>query len=131
MERRPEDTHISPKEPAAKIDKVEDKKISRGFWRHVIIGYAIGMAVAAVIFVLLLFTMSNMELQIPIIFVIAALAQIGTGGGLVGAGIYVSRMTERDDDDDDPPGGKKEPVTAAYPKGTQTIGQKTALASAI
>ena len=99
MDSRPVDKHTSPEEPDRQIDKAEDKKISRGFWRYVLIGYAIGMAIGAVIFVILLFTMSKMELQIPIIFIIAALAQIGTGGGLVGAGIYISRITDRGDDD--------------------------------
>ena len=118
MEKRPEDTHISPQEPSTKIDKAEDIKISRGFWRYVIIGYAIGMAIGATIFVFVLLAMQKMELQIPIIFVVAALAQIGTGGGLVGAGIYVSKTIDRDDDDDDddePGGGRKEFVSSARP----------------
>lgn len=119
METRPEDKHTASDQPAAKIDKAEDKKISRGFWRYVIIGYAIGMAIGAAIFVFLLFTMNRMELRIPVIFMIAALAQIGTGGGLVGAGIYVSKMIDRDDDDEDnddtPGGGNKAPAHRAKP----------------
>ena len=115
MDKRPTDDHINVQASEESIDKVEDRRISRGFWRYVLVGYAIGLFIGAIIFVILLMTMSKMELGIPWIFVIAALAQIGTGGGLVGAGIYVSKMIDRDDDDEPPSpgGGRRE---AASPK---------------
>ena len=115
MDGRPKDDHVADVSRKTPVDNTEDRIISRDFWRHVLIGYAAGLAIGAVIFVILLLTMNRMELKIPAIFIIAALAQIGTGGGLVGAGIYMSRVIDRDDDDDssDPPRGRKLPLAGS------------------
>jgi hypothetical protein len=90
----------------------EEKPIVRGFLKHLIIGFGVGLLVGAVGLFFVLLTLSNMKLDMPIIFIAAMMLQFGPIGGLVGIGIYLSRIADRSRDDDDdndegPGGGKK------------------------
>ena len=95
----------------------EERPIVRGLLKHLIIGFGCGLLVGAVGLVLLLQALSNMKLDMPIIFVAAMMLQFGPVGGLVGIGIYLSRITDRshgneDDNDGGPGGGRKVRVEA-------------------
>ena len=86
----------------------EERPIVRGFLKHLIAGFAGGLMVGAVGLFLVLVAFGNMKLDIPVVFIAAMMLQFGPIGGLVGVGIYLSRITERshdDDDEDDGPGG--------------------------
>ena len=67
--------------------------------------------------ILVLVTLGNLKLDIPVVFIAAMMLQFGPIGGLVGVGIYLSRITDRSRDDDDendegPGGGTKVRVEA-------------------
>ncbi|MCA8901744.1 MAG: hypothetical protein KDA53_10880 [Hyphomonas sp.] len=95
----------------------DERPIARGFLKHLIAGFGIGLLVGAVLILLMLFLLGNLDLHVPVVFIAAMLLQFGPIGGLVGVGIYVTRVTDRskpgDDDDDEPRGGTKAPVTSA------------------
>lgn len=100
-----------------------ERPIVRGFLKHLIAGFAAGLLVGAVGLFLVLVALGNLKLDIPVIFLAAMLLQFGPIGGLVGVGIYLSRITERscEDDDDEndggPGGGRKVRVeTPARPR---------------
>ena len=96
----------------------EERPIVRGLLKHLIIGFGCGLLVGAVGLFLVLQALGNMRLDMPIIFVAAMMLQFGPIGGLIGVGIYLSRITERscEDDDDEndegPGGGRKVRVEA-------------------
>ena len=85
----------------------EEKPIVRGLLKHLILGFAAGVAVGALLLVILLLSLHNMDLHMPLIWAFAMMLQCGPVGGLIGVGVYVSRITDRgkDDDDDRGPGG--------------------------
>ncbi|MEQ9435927.1 hypothetical protein [Hyphomonas sp.] len=90
----------------------DERPIVRGLLKHLIIGFGCGLMVGAVGLFLVLQALGNMRLDMPIIFVAAMMLQFGPVGGLVGVGIYLSRITDRsrsdeDDNDDGPGGGRK------------------------
>ena len=90
----------------------EERPIVRGFLKHLIAGFAGGLMVGAVGLFLVLVALGNIKLDIPVIFLAAMMLQFGPIGGLVGVGIYLSRITDRPRDDDDendegPGGGTK------------------------
>jgi len=115
MSQRPKDTPVPTGQPAPH-DAAEEQRLKSSFWKHLIMGYAIGLSVGALILFFVFIAMQEMQLNVPAIFILAAMAQIGTGGGLVGVGIYLSRNTDRGDDDDGPPsGGRKERVKTLKP----------------
>ncbi|MEH6411917.1 MAG: hypothetical protein V7741_15425 [Hyphomonas sp.] len=95
----------------------EERPIVRGLLKHLIIGFGCGLLVGAVGLFLVLQALGNMRLDMPIIFVAAMMLQFGPVGGLVGVGIYLSRITDRsrgdeDDNDEGPGGGRKVHVEA-------------------
>lgn len=95
----------------------DERPIVRGLLKHLIIGFGCGLMVGAVGLFLVLQALGNMRLDMPIIFVAAMMLQFGPVGGLVGVGIYLSRITDRsrgdeDDNDDGPGGGRKVHVAA-------------------
>lgn len=99
--------------------KDEERPIARGFLKHVVAGFAGGLAFGGIVLAGLLLTFSKMDLHVPVIFLAAAMLQFGPIGGLVGVGIHLSRITDRsapdspdsDEDDDGPRGGTKAPAT--------------------
>ena len=100
----------------------EQREIVRGFVRHLLLGFGGGFGVGAVLYALILMMMSGNSIEIPILFAVAMLCQAGALGGLVGMGVYMSKVTEREPDpetDNDDEGGKPETVTTPAVK-TQT-----------
>lgn len=103
--------------------KEEERPIARGFLKHVVAGFAGGLAFGGVVLAGLLLAFSKMDLHVPAIFLAAAMLQFGPIGGLIGVGIHLSRITDRsapdaadkDEDDDAPRGGTKAPVTRPRP----------------
>ncbi len=63
----------------------------------------------------LFLTLGNLDMNIPILFILAMLLQFGPIGGLIGAGVHVTRIADRgekaSEDDDEPRGGTRAPVT--------------------
>lgn len=100
--------------------KAEERPIARGFLRHIVAGFAAGLALGGLLVAAIFLVFSHLNLDTPLIFIAAMLLQFGPIGGLIGAGFYLSRITERtrpdempdkEDDDDRPGGGTKAPVT--------------------
>lgn len=85
----------------------EEKPIVRGFLRHLVLGFAIGVGTGAILLAFLLLTLHDMDIGMPAIWAFAMMLQCGPVGGLIGVGIYISRITDRDEDGDDDrgPGG--------------------------
>jgi len=87
----------------------EEKPVVRGFLKHLVLGFAAGVAVGSALFILLLMSLRGMDLDMPLLWIFAMMLQCGPVGGLVGIGIYLSKVTERDsdkdDDEDSGPGG--------------------------
>jgi hypothetical protein len=99
--------------------KDEERAIARGFLKHIVAGIAAGLAFGGLVLVCLFIVFAKLELQVPLIFLVAALLQFGPIGGLIGAAIHLSRISERtspasdDEEDDGPGGGTKSPVVFA------------------
>lgn len=97
----------------------EERPIARGFLKHIVAGFAIGLACGGILFSLMFLMLGKLELHVPLLFIAAVLLQFGPIGGLIGAGIHVTRIADRekdDDDEDDEPGrGNRAPVTLAGP----------------
>ena len=107
--------------------KAEERSIARGFLKHIVGGFACGLALGAALVAGIFLMFSHLELNVPFVFVAAMLLQFGPIGGLIGAGVYLSRITDRsrveaeasqddDEDQDRPGGGTKAPVTPAKAK---------------
>lgn len=96
-----------------KQNSPEQREIVRGFVKHALIGFACGFTFGAVLYALILMAMSGTSIQIPALFALAMLLQAGALGGLVGMGVYMSRISERDDGAD--PGISEEDPTAPEP----------------
>lgn len=92
----------------------EERPIARGFLRHIVAGFAIGLLCGGLLFGLMFLMLGKLDLHVPPLFIAAIVVQFGPIGGLIGAGIHVTRITDRgkdeDEDDDEPRGGTKEPV---------------------
>ncbi|MGE6696293.1 hypothetical protein ACQKH5_01270 [Hyphomonas sp. NPDC076900] len=104
--------------------KAEERPIARGFLKHIVAGFACGLALGTALVAGIFLSFSHLELNVPFVFVAAMLVQFGPIGGLIGAGVYLSRITDRsrgeaeasqgdDDDEGRPGGGTKAPVTPA------------------
>ena len=93
----------------------DERHIARGFLRHIVAGFTIGLIFGGAMFGALFLTLGNLDMNIPILFILAMLLQFGPIGGLIGAGIHVTRITDRgekpDEDEDEPRGGTRAPVT--------------------
>ncbi|MEZ5954574.1 MAG: hypothetical protein R3C13_09755 [Hyphomonas sp.] len=95
----------------------DERHIARGFLKHIVAGFGAGLLFAGVMIALLFLMMGQLDLNVPVIFIAAMLLQFGPIGGLIGAGVYVTRIADRpktrdeDDDDDKPGGGTRAPVT--------------------
>lgn len=96
----------------------DERAIARGFLRHIVVGIGAGFALGSVVLVALFLIFAKLDLHVPVIFMAAAIVQFGPIGGLIGAGIHLSRITDRSapedkGDDDEPGGGTKAAVTPA------------------
>ncbi len=95
----------------------EERPIARGFLKHMLGGFAIGTAAGALLLFGLIVSLGNLDIEIPLLFMLAMILQLGTAGGFLGTVIFMSRVTKRDedededDDDDTPGGGTAAPVT--------------------
>ena len=100
----------------------EERPIARGFLKHIVAGFAIGLACGGVLFGLMFLMLGKLDLHVPVLFIAAVVVQFGPIGGLIGAGIHVTRITDRgkdeDEDDDESGGGTKAPAVtkAAAPR---------------
>ena len=72
-----------------------ERAMIRRFIRHVLVGFAAGFILGAVGYVLILLALAGTAIEIPILFAFAMLYQMGALGGLVGLGVYMSRIAER------------------------------------
>lgn len=93
----------------------DERHIAQGFLRHIIAGFAIGLIFGGTMFGALFLTLGKLDMNIPILFILAMLLQFGPIGGLIGAGVHVTRIADRGDketDDDEPRGGTKAPVVS-------------------
>ncbi len=99
--------------------KESERPIARGFLKHIVMGIGAGFAFGSFVLVGLFVVFANLDLHVPVIFLAAAMLQFGPIGGLVGAGIHLSRIAERaapeeeDKEDEGPGGGTKAAVTHA------------------
>lgn len=98
--------------------KDDERAIARGFLKHIVVGIGAGFALGAVVLVALFLIFAKLELHVPVVFMAAAIMQFGPIGGLIGAGIHLSRITDRsapedEGDDAEPGGGTKVAVTPA------------------
>jgi hypothetical protein len=98
--------------------KDDERAIARGFLKHIVVGIGAGFALGSVVLVALFLVFAKLDLHVPVIFMAAAIVQFGPIGGLIGAGIHLSRITDRsapedEGDDDEPGGGTKAAVTPA------------------
>jgi type IV secretory pathway VirB2 component (pilin) len=120
--------------------KAEERSIARGFLKHIVAGFASGLVLGSVLVAGIFLMFGHLELNVPFVFVAAMLLQFGPIGGLIGAGVYLTRITDRsdgaktgssqDDDDDDedrPGGGTKAPVTQANAKPTLPVPRSSPL----
>lgn len=73
----------------------EERPLVRGFLRHLLAGFAGGLAFGALGLVVILALLGRFEISIPWVFFLAMMLQMGTIGGLVGVGVYMSRKTDR------------------------------------
>lgn len=88
-----------------------ERPIVRGLLKHILVGFGVGLLVGTVLFVLLLQSLGNLDLGMNLIWIGAMLLQCGPVGGLIGAGVFLSRITERDQPEDRD-GGNAAPETA-------------------
>jgi len=92
----------------------DERHIAQGFLRHIVAGFTIGLIFGGAMFGALFLTLGNLDMNIPILFILAMLLQFGPIGGLIGAGVHVTRIADRGekacDDDDEPRGGTRAPV---------------------
>ena len=97
--------------------KEDERPIARGFLKHLVAGIAAGLAFGGLVLAGLFLIFAKLDLHVPVIFMAAAMLQFGPIGGLIGAGIHLSRIADRsgaadkDEHDDEPRGGTKAPVT--------------------
>ena len=93
----------------------DERPIVRGFLKYLIAGFSVGLLVGAVGLFMVIAAFGNLKLDMPLLFIAAMMLQFGPIGGLVGVGIYLSRITERSrtDDEDDGRGGPKVRVETA------------------
>ncbi|MBI1400389.1 hypothetical protein [Hyphomonas sp.] len=98
--------------------KDDERAIARGFLKHIVVGIGAGFALGSAVLVALFLIFAKLDLHVPVVFMAAAILQFGPIGGLIGAGIHLSRITDRsapedEGDDDEPDGGTKAAVTPA------------------
>ena len=95
----------------------DERHIARGFLRHIVAGFTIGLIFGGAMFGALFLTLGNLDMNIPILFILAMLLQFGPIGGLIGAGVHVTRIADRGEkpgeDEEGPRGGTRAPVTQA------------------
>lgn len=94
----------------------DERHIAQGFLRHIVAGFAIGLIFGGTMFGALFLTLGNLDMNIPILFILAMLLQFGPIGGLIGAGVHVTRIADRGektaDDENGPRGGTKAPAVS-------------------
>jgi len=107
--------------------KDHERSIARGFLKHIVVGFGVGLAVGSLVLIGLFIIFAEFDLHVPLVFVGAALLQFGPIGGLIGAGVHLSRIAERaapadEDEDDEGPGRGTE---ATQRQGTNKVGCPT------
>ena len=107
--------------------KDHERFIVRGFLKHIVAGFAVGLAFGSVVLIGLFIIFARLDLHVPIVFIGAALLQFGPIGGLIGAGVHLSRIAERaapaDEDGDDEGPGRG--TGATLRKGANSVGRST------
>ena len=78
----------------------DEKPVVRGFLKHLVLGFAGGVAVGSILLGGMLLSLQNMDLDMPLLWIFAMMLQCGPVGGLIGVGIYLSRVTQPDSDED-------------------------------
>ena len=89
----------------------EERPIIRGLLKHILIGFSAGFLFGALMLALMIMSFRNLDLGMPVLWIGAMMLQTAPIGGLIGAGVYLSRITERDSDDENQSGGTKAPET--------------------
>ncbi|MEO0983847.1 MAG: hypothetical protein AAFX03_14480 [Pseudomonadota bacterium] len=79
----------------ATADGSDERALKRGFWRHLLAGYAVGVAIAAIGVAIILFSLRGQDMNISWIYILAAFVNLGTIGGFVGVMVFVTRETDR------------------------------------
>lgn len=104
-----------------------ERFIARGFLKHIVVGFAVGLAFGSAVLIGLFIIFDRLDLHVPIIFMGAALLQFGPIGGLIGAGVHLSRIAEHaapaDEDEDDEGPGRG--TGATLKQGTNQVGRPT------
>jgi len=107
--------------------KDHERSIARGFLKHIVVGFAVGLAFGSAVLVGLFIIFARLDLHVPIVFMGAALLQFGPIGGLIGAGVHLSRIAESaastDEDEDDEGPGRGTGATLRL--GTNKVGRPT------
>jgi len=74
---------------------LEERPLVRSFLRHLLAGAGIGLLLGACGYFAILISMDEQSIEIPLLFGLAMLLQAAAVGGLVGGGIFMSRITDR------------------------------------
>ena len=69
----------------------DEKPVVRGFLKHLILGFAGGVAVGSVLLGGMLLSLQNMDLDMPLLWIFAMMLQCGPVGGLIGVGVWATR----------------------------------------
>lgn len=91
--------------PGDRDPRLGDRRIRRRFFRHLVGGFAVGLFLGAVGYLVMLWLLASDPGRIPLAYGLLAMYQTGMLGGLVGAGIFMRRIGARDDEDPPGPGG--------------------------
>lgn len=107
--------------------KDHERSIARGFLKHIVVGLAVGLAFGSLVLIGLFIIFARLDLHVPLVFMGAALLQFAPIGGLIGAGVHLSRIAERaapvDEDEDDEGPGRGTGATLI--QGANTVGRPT------
>ncbi len=74
---------------------LEERPLVRRFLRHLLGGAGIGLLLGACGYFAILISMDSQSIEIPLLFGLAMLLQAAAVGGLVGSGVFMSRITDR------------------------------------
>lgn len=107
-----------------------DRRLRRRFFRHLVGGFAVGLFLGAVGYLVMLWLLASDPGRIPLAYGLLAMYQAGMVGGLVGAGLFMRRISKSDDDDPSgPSGGHPAPMVEDRPLPTPPKPAKPARAT--